>query len=201
MMPVMDGMQLCKRIKNDIRTSHIPVIMLTAKDSMADQQEGYEIGADSYLTKPFSISMLKARIANILLSRQRLAAHITSQPPSFIVSQEETPQLSAIDQQFMADINQFINDHMSEPSITMAMISECVHISPSTLYRKIKALTGMSGNEYVRRLRLQHSLHLMQHHHRNVSEAAYESGFSDLAYFRNSFKAEFGCTPKEYLKR
>ena len=101
----------------------------------------------------------------------------------------------------MTDINQFISDHISEANITMAMISECVHISPSTLYRKIKALTGMSGNEYVRKLRLQHSLHLMQHCHRNVSEAAFESGFSDLAYFRNSFKAEYGCAPKEYLKR
>lgn len=198
MMPVMNGTELCRRLKLDIRTSHIPVIMLTAKDTQADQQEGYEAGADSYLTKPFSIPMLRSRIVNLLTARKRLAAYLnaTDQPES----EPETDTLSQLDRQFLSDITAYIEQNISDQNITMAMIGARVSMSHSTLYRKVKALTGLSGNEFIRKVRLRHSLHLMVHEHRNVSEAAYESGFGNIPYFRNCFKEEYGMTPTEYLK-
>ncbi len=203
MMPVMDGTALCRRIKQDIRTSHIPVVMLTAKDTKADQQQGYEVGADSYLTKPFSISMLRSRIVNLLTARQRLASYLsasategTKREPAL----QESTALSQLDKQFLTDITAYIEKHIANQNITMAMIGESVHMSHSTLYRKIKALTGLSGNEFIRKVRIRHSLTLMIKDHRNVSEAAFESGFNSLPYFRNCFKEEFGMTPTEYLK-
>ncbi len=199
MMPVMDGTDLCRRIKQDIRTSHIPVIMLTAKDTQADQKEGYEVGADSYLTKPFSISMLRSRIVNLITSRNRLAAHISaSGNPN--ESSSEIDKLSKLDRQFLEDVTTFIKENITEENITMAMVGDHVHMSHSTLYRKIKALTGLSGNEFIRKIRLRHSIHLMINEHYNVSQAAYESGFSNIPYFRSCFKAEYGMTPTDYLK-
>ncbi len=206
MMPVMDGTELCRSLKQDIRTSHIPVIMLTAKDTQADQQEGYDVGADSYLTKPFSISMLRSRIANLFTSRNRLAAHLSalgnvSASGNSNKQTAEVDTLSKLDRQFLDDITAFIQENISNENITMNMIGEHVHMSHSTLYRKIKALTGLSGNEFIRKIRLRHSVHLMIHEHRNVSQAAYESGFSNIPYFRSCFKEEYGMTPTEYLKK
>ncbi len=205
MMPVMNGTELCRRLKLDVRTSHIPIIMLTAKDTQADQQEGYEVGADSYLIKPFGISMLHSRIVNLLTARQRLAAWLASsqgdrhsEPPAS--SPQASPFVSQLDRQFLEDITSYIRTNASEQNLTLAMVGESVHMSHSTLYRKIKALTGLSGNEFIRKVRLHHSLQLMIEHHRNVSEAAYESGFSSLPYFRTCFKEEFGMSPTEYLK-
>lgn len=208
MMPVMDGTELCRRLKQDIRTSHIPVIMLTAKDTQADQQEGYESGADSYLTKPFSISMLRARITNLLEARQRIATYLAAGHGDRLLDpgrgQEPVPTtrppLSQLDRQFLTDITAYIEENIADQNLTMAMVGESVHMSHSTLYRKIKALTGLSGNEFIRKVRLRHSLQLMLHEHRNVSEAAYESGFSSMPYFRTCFKEEYGMSPSEYLK-
>lgn len=209
MMPVMDGTQLCLKLKQDVRTSHIPVIMLTAKDTKADQQEGYEMGADSYLTKPFSISMLRSRITNLLEARRRMTAYWggkTGATEEMAVA--DTPSdptmengLSQLDRKFLADITEYIEQHISDTGITMAAVGESVNMSHSTLYRKIKALTGLSGNEFIRKVRLRHSLYLMIQEHRNVSEAAYESGFSSLPYFRNCFKDVYGMSPSEYLKQ
>lgn len=213
MMPVMDGTELCRRLKQDIRTSHIPIVMLTAKDTQTDQQEGYEVGADSYLTKPFSIPVLRSRIVNLLTARQRLAAylagvHKSTDPAAPLVPNEGIPHneqppaagVSQLDRQFLTDVTAFIEANISDQNLTMAQVGESVHMSHSTLYRKIKALTGLSGNEFIRKVRLRHSLHLMLKEHRNVSEAAYESGFNSLPYFRNCFKEEFGMPPTEYLK-
>jgi len=196
MMPVMNGTELCRRLKQDVRTSHIPVIMLTAKDTQTDQQEGYEVGADSYLTKPFSISMLRSRIANLLAARKRLAAYLNTTDKQ----EPKTETISQLDRQFLSDITAYIEQNISNQNITMAMVGDSVNMSHSTLYRKIKALTGISGNEFIRKVRLHHSLHLMIHEHRNISEAAYESGFNNIPYFRNCFKEEYGMTPTEYLK-
>jgi signal transduction histidine kinase/DNA-binding response OmpR family regulator/streptogramin lyase len=196
MMPVMNGTELCRRLKQDVRTSHIPVIMLTAKDTQTDQQEGYEVGADSYLTKPFSISMLRSRIANLLAARKRLAAYLNTTDKQ----EPKTETISQLDRQFLSDITAYIEQNISNQNITMAMVGDSVNMSHSTLYRKIKALTGISGNEFIRKVRLHHSLHLMIHEHCNISEAAYESGFNNIPYFRNCFKEEYGMTPTEYLK-
>jgi signal transduction histidine kinase/ligand-binding sensor domain-containing protein/DNA-binding response OmpR family regulator len=202
MMPVMDGTEMCKRLKQDVRTSHIPVIMLTAKDTHSDQQEGYDAGADSYLTKPFSFSMLRSRMANLLAARKRLAAHLDYIKDMKPVQEQdsETYKLSLIDRRFLDEVTAYIKENASDVNLTMAMVGKHVNMSHSTLYRKIKALTGLSGNEYIRKVRLHHCLYLMTECHHNVSEAAYESGFGNISYFRNCFKEEFGTTPTEYIK-
>lgn len=213
MMPVMNGNILCRTLKNDIRTSHIPVIMLTAKDTPEDQMEGFTDGADIYLTKPFSIMMLRARLQNILSARTHLMAWINAQglqpqqtTPTSLNSiteneDEPVPVLSTYDQNFLRDVKAFIIEHIDTDNIRMEDIASSLHISHSTLYRKIKALTGLSGAEFIRKTRILHSAELLRNEHCNVSEAAYRCGFSNLAYFRASFKEVFGITPSEYQKQ
>lgn len=208
MMPVMDGISMTKLVKSDMATSHIPVIMLTAKTTMDDRQEGYESGADSYLTKPFSISMLRSRIHNLLETRQTLARHIMSSlgENSFSNYKEETgdaaaaPRLSRIDAAFLQKLNGIIAAHIADTKLNLTGIASEMGVSQSTLYRKVKALTGVTTNEYIRKMRLEHARKLMAEDGRNVSQAAYESGFADLAYFRQSFRKEFGDTPNNYLR-
>lgn len=221
MMPVMDGGTMCRRLKNDVRTSHIPVIMLTAKDTTDDQIAGYADGADSYLTKPFSLLMLRTRLDNILHARQQLVQWLNAQSllPSAATSSESSvnrsprqgdaspasddmmSRLSTYDQNFLRDVRAYIVDHLDAENIRMEDIAQSLRISHSTLYRKIKALTGLSGAEFIRRVRILHSVELMYNEHCNVSEAAYRCGFSNLAYFRSAFREVYGVNPSEYLKR
>lgn len=204
MMPVMDGFTMTQMLKNDIRTSHIPVIILTAKTTPEDQQHCYECGADSFITKPFSINLIKTRINNILESQKNTAAFIfqkANEKTSISESCEEKAKLSVLDQKFLDKINSFINENIASEKLSLVLIAQQLNVSQSTLYRKMKALTGMPGNEYIRKLRLNHSLHLMLEANKNISEAAYESGFVDLAYFRTCFKEEYGDVPSDYLKK
>lgn len=204
MMPVMDGFTMTQMLKNDIRTSHIPVIILTAKTTPEDQQHCYECGADSFITKPFSINLIKTRINNILEAQKNTAAFIlqkANEKTSISESCEEKSKLSVLDQKFLDKINSFINENIGSEKLSLVLIAQQLNVSQSTLYRKLKALTGMPGNEYIRKLRLNHSLHLMLEANKNISEAAYESGFVDLAYFRTCFKEEYGEVPSDYLKK
>lgn len=213
MMPVMDGMELCKSIKEDISTSHIPVTLLTAKDSMQDKEAGYEIGADSYLTKPFSARLLISRINNILESRKMLAsiisAHVkgTNSAPETVISeaQEEKTsapalKLSKLDEEFIQKFTRIVEDNLTLSELDMTYMQEALNMSHSTLYRKIKGLTGMSGNEFIRKIRLKRGYELLKDGC-NVSEAAYSCGFNDVGYFRNCFKDEYGMSPSQFIKQ
>lgn len=206
MMPVMDGIAMTRNLKTDIATSHIPVIMLTAKTEAEDQKEGYDNGADSYLTKPFSMSMLKARISNLLVARKTLARHILEMTKN---RENRLPEadgkgglrsLSRLDSQFLSRLNDVIQAHLADPKLNLSTIANELEVSQSTLYRKAKALTGVTTNEYIRKIRLEHCRRLLSAGTHNVSQAAYQSGFTDLAFFRTQFKQEFGITPNEYLR-
>lgn len=207
MMPIMDGVSLCRTIKSDVSTSHIPVILLTAKDSLRDKEEGYECGADSYLTKPFTAKLLKNRIQNILESRKKLSEFFMkwSVKPDHApvtasdVSKEPDITVNKLDEEFMNRLNAIIQEHISDDQLSMEMIQNKMNMSYSTFYRKIKALTGISGNEYIRKIRLSHVKKLLDEGY-SVSEAAWSSGFNDLVYFRKCFKKEFGATPSEYSR-
>ena len=207
MMPVMDGIELCKLIKEDVRTSHIPVILLTAKDSIQDKEEGYESGADSYLTKPFSAKLLNGRVHNLLESRKQLARLIADRAkelkPESTASeqQEKAMKLSHLDEEFLIRFTRIVEENLDMDKLDMSYIKDKMHMSHSTLYRKIKSLTGVSGNEFIRKIKLKNSLHLLLEEGFNISEAAYASGFNDLGYFRNCFKDEYGMTPSEYMKQ
>ena len=163
MMPIMDGLELCKAVKSNIATSHIPVILLTAKDSLQDKEEGYETGADSYITKPFSAKLLSSRIKNILGARRRLASLISSKieakPESKPATETAAPEkemehpaateikLSKIDEAFLEKFKSIVEERIADPKLDMAFMQESMNMSHSTLYRKLKSLTGMSGNE------------------------------------------------------
>ena len=207
MMPIMNGIELTRQLKEDMRTSHIPIILLTAKDSIEDKEEGYDSGADSYLTKPFSARLLQSRIQNLLANRRRLAELITlknSRDPSDpVIVQElaDEPRLNRLDQEFMDKLNRIIEEHINTEDLDMAFMTDKMAMGHSTFYRKVKALTGMSAKEYIRKLRLQRCAELLRSGNYNVTEAATMTGFNDLGHFREIFKQEFGVAPSEYLKR
>ena len=204
MMPVMDGIELCKQIKEDVCTSHIPVILLTAKDSIQDKEEGYESGADSYLTKPFSAKLLNSRVHNLLESRKKLAVLIADRAKkleSDSSGQEESMKLNKLDADFIARFTSIVEANIEMNKLDMGFVKDKMRMSHSTLYRKIKGLTGMSGNEFIRKIKLKNSLRLLTEERLNVSEAAYASGFNDLGYFRACFKEEYGMVPSEYIRQ
>jgi len=198
MMPVMDGTEFCKRVKEDLRTSHIPFILLTAKDTIPDKTEGYIVGADSYITKPFSGSLLKSRVVNILEARKKLATLFGG---SFTQKQEdEQMKINPIDNEFIKKITAFVEEHLEDEDINIGNIAVMVYMSYSTLYRKIKALTGLSTNEFIRKIRMQNAYKLLTTHKYGISEVMYMVGISSSTYFRKCFKEEFSLSPMEYVK-
>lgn len=202
MMPVMDGIEMCKALKKDVRTSHIPIILLTAKDSMLDKEEGYSAGADSYLTKPFSASLLQSRINNILQSRRQLVEHfnltiVKGKEKSAVMAES----LNKLDNEFIAKINKLIEEGLSSDKIDISYLSDKMCMSSSTLYRKMKALTGLSTNEYIRKMKMKYAEQLLLEGKYNISEIAFKVGINNLFYFRQCFKDEFGAIPSEYLKK
>ena len=207
MMPVMDGITLCKQLKDDVRTSHIPIILLTAKDSLQDKEEGYEVGADSYLTKPFSASLLRSRINNLLDSRKKLVAQFQAQstPESQIDLSEKriviAEALSKLDNEFIEKITLLIEENLSSEKIDINYLSDKMCMSGSTLYRKMKALTGLSTNEYIRKVKMENAERLLLEGKFNISEIAYKVGMNSTGYFRQCFKEEFGLSPSDYLKQ
>jgi signal transduction histidine kinase/DNA-binding response OmpR family regulator len=204
MMPRMNGIELTKTLKEDIRTCHIPIILLTAKDSDEDKEEGYDSGADSYLTKPFTAKLLGSRIRNILASRRRLAEQIViSSTPAYAApsSGDQTPQLSRLDQAFIDKLNRLIEDNIMQEDIDLAFVTDKMAMSHSTFYRKVKALTGLTAKEYIRKRRLHHCYQLLQSGDYNVSQAAMMTGFNQMAHFRETFKKEFGILPSEVRRK
>ena len=208
MMPVMDGIAMCKGIKENMNTSHIPVILLTAKDSLQDKEEGYEVGADSYLTKPFSASLLRSRINNLLDSRKKLIAQFqqagTNHNPNSHLDEKRsiiTEALSKLDNEFIEKITQLVEDNLSSEKIDITYLSDKMCMSGSTLYRKMKALTGLSTNEYIRKVKMQNAERLLLEGKYNISEIAYKIGMNSTGYFRQCFKDEFGVSPSDYLKQ
>ena len=204
MMPAMDGMELCRTIKEDVRTSHIPVILLTAKDSLHDQEKGYDSGADSYLTKPFSARLLRSRIDNLLESRRKLADQISTFAKGTVRHEdnlaEEPLKISKLDEEFLNKLTEIVENNIEMEDLDIAFIKEKMHMSYSTFYRKVKGLTGISPNEFIRKIRLKNSLKLLLSGSYQVSEVAYMSGFNDVVYFRKCFKDEYGMVPSEYIK-
>lgn len=192
MMPVMDGLQFCKRLKEDAITSHIPVILLTARSTEAQQTEGYEHGADAYLTKPFTAGLLIARIYNLLKNREQLR-HLAD-------GKQEEAQVTALstqDKLFADSLKETFLKHMSNPDLKMDDLGDELGMSRVQLYRKVKALTGISPVELLREMRLQRGYNLINTTTKSISEIAYEVGFHTPSYFSNCFKKQFGQYPTE----
>ncbi len=199
MMPVMNGLEFCQRIKSGTATSHIPVILLTARALSHHQVEGYESGADAYITKPFSSDVLLARITNLLNSRYHLRNlfSLSEQKQESKELPSETSQKDEKENDFIQKFRLFVEQNLSDSSMNVETIGAELGLSRVQLYRKVKALTGSSPVELVRTIRLQQGRHLLQTTDKTISEVAYEVGFSAPSYFTKCFKDEFGISPSE----
>ena len=194
MMPVMDGLQFCRKIKDDTMTSHIPVILLTARSTEDQQVEGLSSGADAYMTKPFSATVLLARIDNLLKSRAQLRHLFDGKVQN---EKEEEEKLASPDREFIDRLKAAIQKHLAESNLKMDDLGAEMGISRVQLYRKVKALTGLSPVELLKQMRLQKAYALLQHSSLSVSEIAYDTGFSSPTYFSTCFKKQYGKYPKE----
>ncbi|MDR6783229.1 ligand-binding sensor domain-containing protein/signal transduction histidine kinase/AraC-like DNA-binding protein [Pedobacter africanus] len=197
MMPGMDGIALCSNIKSDTRTSHIPIILLTARTPLIYKIEGYETGADDYITKPFNLNMLEARVWNLLDSRLKLRERYRKE----ISLQPKNVAITSPDEKFLEKAMAYIEQNISEPSLSVEELGKEVGMSRVTLYRKIKALTDQTAIEFIRSIRLKRAAQLLEQNKLNVNEVAYMVGFQDIDYFRRCFKEQFGYTPKEYASQ
>jgi YesN/AraC family two-component response regulator len=194
MMPKLDGFQLCKKLKTDSRTSHIPIIILTAKATMNDKINGLEIGADDYIMKPFEAEELKARIKNLLEQRRRLQEHFRKHG----IFEIEEKNITSLDQKFIQKSIELINNNLSSTSLGIEFLSANLAISKSVLNKKISALTGDTPAELIKRIRLSKAAKLIEKNTGNISEISLEVGFSNPAYFAECFKRQFGISPSQY---
>ncbi|KKL19689.1 hypothetical protein LCGC14_2462960, partial [marine sediment metagenome] len=194
MMPVMDGMELCHDIKSNIRTSHIPVILLTARTAENYQKSGYRTGADAYITKPFDAEILAVRVNNLLKSRSDL---IEKFKKDLILQPKEVTATSA-DEEFLQKAIEVVEENMTDSEFTVQVLIDEMNMSRSALYRKLKSLTDQSLTEFIRVIKLKRAAQLMLKTEMNISEIAFELGFNDQKYFRKSFKKLFKKTPSKY---
>ena len=192
-MPEMTGYELCDKLKNDFNTSHIPVILLTGNSTLDDKLKGMYAGADSYITKPFEVKYLDAVIQSLLLNRQKLREKFLGLEPVA----EDKEKLSKQDVEFVNSLKEFIIQNVAEQSLNIDLLVNNFAMSRSQLNRKIKALTGMTPNNYIKTLRLKKSYELLKEKGSRVSDVAYQTGFSDPNYFTICFKKEFGENPSQ----
>ena len=193
MMPVMDGLEFTRQLKADTATCHIPVILLTARSLTEQREEGYGTGADSYLTKPFSGSVLLARIDNLLRSRSMLRSIFSGSTEE----KEEEKSLNTLDQTFIGRLREVMQKNMGDSEYSVERLGADVGLSRVQLYRKVKALTGQTPVELLRKARLEKAKKLLLKTERSVAEIAYEVGFTSPSYFNKCFKDEFGMSPGE----
>jgi DNA-binding response OmpR family regulator len=195
MMPVMDGIELCKQLKTDERSSHIPVILLTAKAGEKSKLEGLETGADDYLTKPFSGAELQTRVHNLIEGRKRLrerfSREVTLQPADIAVT--------SADEKFLERIMAILEANFMEASFSLESFEKEAGLSRTQFYRKLKALTSQAPGEFLRNFRLQKAVMLLKGGHGNISDVAYSVGFNSLSYFTRCFKEFYGKSPSEYI--
>lgn len=198
MMPEMDGITLCRKIRSNANINHIPIILLTAKGRNEDQAEGIETGADSYIVKPFSIEVLRSTITNLIETRRLLKN-------KFSGAQEQSdkvqmPKVTSSDELLMERIMKIINSNLAEPSLSVEMLANSVGLSRVHLHRKLKELTNLSTRDFIRNIRMQQAAKLLKEKKLSISDVAYAVGYSNLSHFSNSFKELFGQTPKEYMQ-
>jgi signal transduction histidine kinase/DNA-binding response OmpR family regulator len=193
MMPKMNGFQLCKALKSDSRTSHIPIIILTAKATLKDKIEGMETGADEYLMKPFEAEELKARIKNLLEQRKRIHEHF--QKYEFLL---DDSGFTPMDQKFLQNTLQVINKHISDGNFSVEILAENLAVHRSLLHQKLVALIGQPPNELIKMIRLNKAAKLIEHKSGNISEIALEVGFNNPSYFSDCFQKQFGFSPSQY---
>lgn len=195
MMPVMDGIECCRRLKSELQTSHIPVMMLTAYTMDEQRIQGYDSGADAYLAKPFSAKLLLTRIRNLIDNRKRLKLMTDS------MASMQKQSLGEVDKGFIEKLKALIDEKMGDSTLSVEDLGADLGLGRVQLYRKTKALTGYSPNELLRIARLKKAASLLASSEKTVAEITYEVGFSSPSYFTRCYKDYFGESPTDFLKR
>ena len=196
MMPKMNGYQFCRHIKSDEKTSHIPIIMLTAKAGLDDKIEGLETGADAYITKPFSAKELKARVKNLIYQREQLRKRFSK---STIIKPSDVSAVS-VDQEYLQKVIGLIEANLGDENFNSEKLAYGVNMSLSQLNRKLNALIDQPAGQLIRSLRLQRAADLIKKNAGNITEISYMVGFNDHGYFSKLFKKQFGCSPTKFKK-
>ncbi len=195
LMPEMDGIELCRKLKTDEKTSHIPVVLLSSRSAVEDKLEGLETGADDYITKPFNVAELQIRINNLILQRKKLRQRYRKE----IFSDVKEVAITSTDERFLNRVYRTIEKHISDYNFTVEEFAKEIGLSRMQLHRKLVALTDQSANDLIRSYRLKQAARLLICKSGNISEVAYEVGFSNPSYFAACFKELFGSSPSEYL--
>lgn len=199
MMPEMDGITLCRKIKQNININHIPIILLTAKSKAEDQIEGLEIGADAYIVKPFNTELLRTTISNLIANRERLRGKLVGEQQ---VEEKITKiEMKSNDEILMSKVMRTINDHLADPALNVEMLAANVGMSRVHMHRKLKELTNQSARDFIRSIRLKQAANLLREKNLSVSEVAYATGFSNLSHFSNTFRDFYGISPSEYKEQ
>ena len=196
LMPVMDGCELCNTIKNDIEFSHIPIILLTAAAGLDTHLKTLDSGADGYLEKPFEMSLLRANIKNLFKNREIVFKQFTDSPLTHLKS----VSMNKVENDFMVRVHNIILENIADPNLSIDSLCKTLNTSKSTLYRKIKADTGMNANEYIRLCRLKKAAEMLSNSSSRVNEVAYLVGFSSLSYFTAIFKKQFNVSPSAFMR-
>lgn len=195
MMPDMNGLELCDKVKNAPSTCHIPFIMLTARGAIENEIEGYEAGADAYIPKPFHITHLQVRVRKLLEYRQRLHDIFRKDSPLTHIEEEE---MGDEDKQFLQTLVKFIEDNFSDEELSAAHLEKHMNLSKMQLYRKLKALSNMTPGEFIKCIRLKEAAQLLVTTQLTVTEIFYRTGFNNQSYFFREFKKQYQCPPNEY---
>lgn len=197
MMPVMDGMALCKEIKENLRYSHIPVILLTAKTGLQSQLDGLKIGADEYIAKPYSIDFLRARIENLLANRKKIRESYRQSPESTV----EVIAHSKADEDFLNNLVEAIHTRLDEVDLDVDALAVMMNMSRATLYRKVKSISELTPNDFIRLIRLKKAAELLREKEYRINEIAFIVGFSSSSYFSKCFYKQFGVLPKDFERK
>lgn len=201
MMPEMRGDELCSLIKNNIETSHIPIILLTALNNEKDVLSGLKIGADEYIVKPFNIGILKATISNLLTNRALLRSKYNSIEPDDEDADDECIHCSQdMDWKFIANVRRNIEDNIDNPALNVDFLCNLMGMSRTSFYNKLKALTEQTPSDYIRLIRLKQSVKLLKNNQHNITEIAEMTGFNNAKYYRKVFKKYFEVSPSQYIK-
>lgn len=197
MMPVMDGIKLCRHIKQDLSTSHIPVIMLSAKNDVSDKMEGFQIGADDYISKPFSLSLLVSKVQNMMRTRIRMKEYYKKTTEI----QPEKITFNAMDEELLTRAMNVVKENMDNSGFSAEDFAKAMNMSRSNLHLKLKGITGESAVEFIRKIRMNEAVRLLKDGRYSIAEISTMVGYNTPSYFAQSFKKYFGYMPSEYFKR
>jgi DNA-binding response OmpR family regulator len=197
MMPLMDGFELCREIKSIFEICHIPIILLTAKNTLQSRIEGLELGADVYMDKPFSLEYLQVQVSSLLSNRNKIKEYYASSPIALINSMAHTKA----DEQFLEELHETVLAHLDDEKFGVEQLAKCMNMSRPTLYRKLNAISDLSPNEVINITRLKKAALLLNETKMSISEIAETVGYTSAIHFGRNFQKQFGMTPSEYAKK